>query len=95
METSRLTGDGTAETVSRDQIAGANGDRKILIFSVQLTTVDHRLIHTLAICDDHTYLCISAIIFRHNIASPITGGCSEGLGSRCVLIFLLITGTLV
>ena len=27
-------------TVSRDQISGANGDRKILIFTVQLTTVD-------------------------------------------------------
>ena len=43
---SRLTRDGTAETVSRDQISGTNADREIFIFPVQLT----RLIHTLAIC---------------------------------------------
>ena len=38
-EMSRLTRDETAEPVSRDQIfSGANGDREILIFLVQLTT---------------------------------------------------------
>ena len=34
----RLTWDGTAEPVSRDQISGANGDREIFISPVQLTT---------------------------------------------------------
>ena len=34
----RLTWDGTAEPVSRDQISGANGYREIFIFSVRLTT---------------------------------------------------------
>ena len=37
MEMSRLTRDGTAEPVSRDQILGANGDREHIIFLVQLT----------------------------------------------------------
>ena len=35
---SRLRRDGTAEPVSRDQFSGANGDRELLIFPVQLTT---------------------------------------------------------
>ena len=39
---------------------GANGDRKILIFLVQLTRSRignlTRLILTLATCDDHTYI---------------------------------------
>ena len=53
---SRLTRDGTAEPV----FSGANGERGIFIFPVQLTTSRignlTRLIHnTLAIiCDDHT-----------------------------------------
>ena len=51
---SRLTRDGTAESVSRDQISGTNADRQILIFPVQLTTSRTGnltwLIHTLAIC---------------------------------------------
>ena len=38
MEMSRLTRDGTAEPVSRDQILSANADRVILFFLVQLTT---------------------------------------------------------
>ena len=56
MEMIRLTQDGTAESVSRNQIL-----RRVrgFIFPVQLTT--NRignltwLIHTLAICDDHTH----------------------------------------
>ena len=52
LEMSRLTRDGTAKTVSRDQFSGA--DREKLIFPVQLTTCMMgnltRLIHTLAIC---------------------------------------------
>ena len=62
MEMSRLTRDGTAETVSRDQILrGANGDREILVFPVQLTTSRignlalSRLILTLALCYHHAY----------------------------------------
>ena len=35
---SRLTRDGTAEPVSRDQLSGGNGDREKNIFLVQLTT---------------------------------------------------------
>ena len=59
MGMSRLTRDGTAEPVSREtNFSGANGDREILIFLVHLTTSRigklARLIHTLAICDDHT-----------------------------------------
>ena len=34
---SRLTRDGTTEPVSRDQLLGADGDREIFIFPVQLT----------------------------------------------------------
>ena len=35
---SRITRDGTAEPVLRDQLSGANGDREILIFPVRLAT---------------------------------------------------------
>ena len=53
---SRLTRDGAAETVSRDQFSGTNADRGKFIFPVQLTTSRignlPRLIYTLAICDD-------------------------------------------
>ena len=60
MDMSRLTRDGTAEPISRDQILRhARGQRNI-IFPVQLTLSrignPTRLIHTLAICDDHTYI---------------------------------------
>ena len=53
MDRKRLTQDGTAETVSREQIlSGANGDREVSIFPVQLTTsrIDYltQLIHTLS-----------------------------------------------
>ena len=53
---SRLTRDGTAETVSRDQILRRelNADREKFIFPVQLTTCRMgnltRLIHTLVLC---------------------------------------------
>ena len=52
---SRLTRDGTAEPVSRDQILRRErGQGNIFVFSVQLTTCRignlTRLIHTLAIC---------------------------------------------
>ena len=53
MEMSRLTRNGTAETVSREsKFSGANKDREILTFPVQLTTCrtgnPSRLILTLA-----------------------------------------------
>ena len=38
MEMSRLTRDGTAESVSREQIVSRERDREILIFPIQLTT---------------------------------------------------------
>ena len=38
MEISRLTRDGTAEPVSRDQFSGANAGGEIFIFPIQLTT---------------------------------------------------------
>ena len=59
MEMSRLSRAETAEPVSRDQFSGANGDREILIFPVQLTTrIGNltRLFLTLAMCDGHTYI---------------------------------------
>ena len=52
----RLKRDGTADPFRNTKFLGANGDRKILIFSVlQLTTSRignlTRLINTLTICD--------------------------------------------
>ena len=70
---SRLTRDGTAEPVSRDQILRHARGQGNIIFPVQLTTSRignlTRLIHTLAICDDPTYI-------HHKVEK----GCSEGLG---------------
>ena len=58
---SRLTRDGTADPVTRDQISGTHGDRGILIFTVQLTTSRignlTRFIHTLLyVMIIHTYI---------------------------------------
>ena len=57
---SRLTRDGTAEPVSRDQILRRERGQVNVFFPVQLITSrigNHtRLIVTLAICDDHTYM---------------------------------------
>ena len=54
MEMSRLTRDGTAEPVSRDQMLRRERDREMFIFPVELPTSRMgnltRLIHTLAIC---------------------------------------------
>ena len=71
METSKLTRDGTAEPVSRDQFSGANADREISIFSVHLTTSRignlTRLVHTLAILcmTIHIHTCIP-FVFESN-----------------------------
>ena len=58
---SRLTRDGTAKSVSRDQISGANGNRAILIFFP--FSADHEqygqpypVDQYSAIYDDHTYI---------------------------------------
>ena len=62
IERSRLTRDGTAEPVVRDQIL-RRGQREMLILPVQLTTCRTgsltRLVHTLAICVTiHTYISL-------------------------------------
>ena len=50
---SRLTRDGTAEPVSRDEFSAANGDSDMFIFLFQQPyPVDPYS----AICDDHTYI---------------------------------------
>ena len=61
MEMSRLTRDGTVESVSRDLILRHVGDRGIFIFPGQLTTSRignlTRLIHTLLyVMTIHTYI---------------------------------------
>ena len=69
MEMSRLTRDGTAETVLRDQILRRERGQRIIIFPVQLLTTSRignltRLIHTLAICVTiHTYICMYVCIY--------------------------------
>ena len=54
-----MTRDGTAETVSRDQVLRRELGQGKNIFPVQLTTSRignlTRLIDTLTICDEHTY----------------------------------------
>ena len=72
---SRLTRDGTAEPISRDQILRRlRGQGNI--FFVQLTTnrIDNltRFIHTLAICDDNTRV----IIVVHKISNVSIQICS-------------------
>ena len=56
----RLTRDGTAEPVSRDQILRRERGQGNIIFPVQLITSTignlTRLILTLAICHDYTYI---------------------------------------
>ena len=62
----RLTRDGTTEPSRETEFSGTHGDRGVIIFPVQLTTSRignlTRLIHTLAICDDHTYTYIHTYI---------------------------------
>ena len=90
MEMSRLTQDGTAETVSRDQISGANVDREIFIFPVQLTTSRignlTRLILTLAILDDHTSV-IAAFAVWGSFQNPLV---TRLLPILCVTCFFAL-----
>ena len=60
MEMSRLTRNGTAEPVLRDKFSGADGDREILIFPVQLTTSRIGNLIRLSIL----VLCCMTIYFR-------------------------------
>ena len=50
------------------KFSGANADREIFIFPVELTTsrigILTRLILTLAICDDHTYIHTRCLIIH-------------------------------
>ena len=66
MEVSRLTRDGTAEPVSRDQILRRERGQGNIHFPVQLTTSRIGnltwLIHTLAIYYNHTYSSIFHVI---------------------------------
>ena len=72
---SRLTQEGTAEPVSRKtKFLGWNEDDSEILgifFLFQLTTNRignlTRLIHTLPICDDHTYMMQPSYIFRKNL----------------------------
>ena len=75
MEMSRLTRDGTAEPVPRDQILRREREQGNIHFPVQRTTCRvgnlSRLIHTVAICDDHIYIhtydrwfCLSLSSYR-------------------------------
>ena len=62
MEMSRLTrGAGLPKPSRETKFSGAKGDRELSIFPVQMTTTSRigsltRLILTLVICDDHTYI---------------------------------------
>ena len=59
MKMSRLTRDGTAEPVSRDQILRHAQGQGNIIFPVQLTTSrigNYPVDPYSAICDDHTYI---------------------------------------
>ena len=57
---SRLTQDGTAESVCETKFSGANGDREMFIFLVQLTTSRNWQLCPVylysVICDDDTYI---------------------------------------
>ena len=63
------------------KFSGANADREIFTFTVQLTTsrISNliRLIHTLAICDDHTYIYIVLLIARVNEGDQGDGGYTQ------------------
>ena len=81
---SRLTRDGTAEAVSRDQILRHARGQGILFFPVKLTMSRignlTRLIHTLLyVMTIHTYIHSTVVIIYHNTLHPSYGrpGSSE------------------
>ena len=90
---SRLTQDGTAEPVSRDQILRRVRGQGNIDFPVQLTTTSRidnltRLIHTLLrICHDHKYIPVMTYIhtLTHNARAsnmPTSYRNSAGVGKR-------------
>ena len=89
MEMSRLTRDGTAEPVSRDQILRRNADRIFFIFPVQLTTSRignlTRLIHTLTICDDQYIYRYNTAVVTH-ISMYLVSLCDDRNCFACVCI---------
>ena len=72
------------------KFSGANGDREISIFPVQLTTsrTDNltRMILTLAICDDHTYEAKGSTRYWNYLENnwPFTGrrSAANAIGTR-------------
>ena len=60
-------GTGQPNPSRKTKFSSANGDREKFIFPVQLTTSRignlTRLIHTLNICDDHTYIVSHNFMF--------------------------------
>ena len=90
MEMSRLTRDGTAEPVSRDQILRHARGRGNIIFPVQLTTSRignlTRLIHTLLyVMTIHTYI--------HTLCSLLLTGICEVI-VRAISIFICLSNAL-
>ena len=70
---SRLTRDGTAEPVSRDQILGRERGKEIFISLVQLTTSriwqPYPIDPYSAICDGHTYM---HTLWRERTVEPVS-----------------------
>ena len=73
---SRLTRDGTAEPVSRDQILRREQRQRNIHFSCSVTTSRIGnlawLILTLAICDDHTYIHTRKVLCLPNRPGIVT-----------------------
>ena len=72
---SRLTRDGTADPSRDIKFSGANGDRKIFIFPVQLSRIDNlsRLILTVAVqyvMTIHAYLVHTTVVNAVNTIVP-------------------------
>ena len=90
---SRLTRDGTAEPLSRDQIFRRDqGQGKIRSLPVQPTTSrignHNRLIHTLAICDYHIYIRT----YIHTYIQHVTTRYSKLTGIQIATKSLLLPG---
>ena len=60
VEMNKLTRDGTAETVMRDQVLRRERGQGNIHFSCSASRIGNlaRLIHTLVICDDRTYILV-------------------------------------
>ena len=94
MEMSRLTRDGTAEPVSRDQILRHARGQGNIIFPVQLTTSRignlTRLIHTLLyVMTIHTYIPCSGFVFTTFVMYITTTMCDGVLHCLVFNVFLV------